>query len=188
MYRITSIFIFCAIFCDSCRINDTEVLFSTPKFSPPKRLAFTQLSGDVSTHDRFDKTDAYYVRSMQYALKPYKLDALQYVDCCLDFNNQNADEIKSICATNNVDGVLVAQLKFETLKNCNKTKNPDSEFDTEVEIKLYGSDGKLKIHTLHNTIKMQSYKQPPQPILAIKDGVSNAVRKLAIEINLERNP
>lgn len=188
MYRITSIFIFCAIFCASCRINQTEVLFSTPKFSPPKRLAFTQLSGDVSTHKRFDKTNAYYIKAMQYALKSYKLDSLQYIDCCLDFNNQESPEIKSICSNSQVDGVLVAQLKFETLKSCKKNKIPDSEFDTEVEIKLYGSDGKLKMHTLHNTIKMQSYKQPPQPILAIKDGVSNAVIKLANGINLEKNP
>ena len=188
MSHINNIFIFCAFFCAGCRINNTEVLFSTPKFSPPNRLAFTQLSGDVSTHYRFDETNAYYFKAMQYALKPYKFDTLKYIDCCLDFNNQNSQEIKNICAANNVDGVLVAQLKFETYKNCNKNKNPDSEFDTEVEIKLYGSDGKLKMHTLHNTIKMQWYKQPPHPILTIKDGVTNAVRKLATGLNLEKIP
>lgn len=188
MYRITSIFFFSAIFCANCKINDTEVLYTSKQYNPPKRLAFTQLSGDLSTHNRFDKTDTFYIKSMLYALKPYKLDSLQYIDCCLDFNNQNCEEIKGICQTHKVDGVLVAQLKFETLKNCSKLKLPDSEFETEVEVKLYGADGKLKMHTLHNTIKMQSYKVPPQAILAIKDGVSSAVRKLAHEINLERIP
>lgn len=188
MYRLTSILFFCTLLCASCRINDTEVLYTSKQYNPPKRLAFTQLSGDVSTHNRFDKTDAFYIKAMQYALKPYKLDSLQYIDCCLDFNNQSSEEIKRICDQNHVDGVLIAQLKFETLKNCGKLKLPDSEFETEVEVKLYGADGKLKMHTLHNTIKMQSYRVPPQPILAIKDGVSSAVRKLAKGVNLEHLP
>ncbi len=188
MYRILSILFLCAFFCDSCKINDTEVLYASKTLQVLKRLAFTQLSGDVSTHKLFDKTDAYYIKAMQYALKPYKLDSLQYIDCCLDFKNQNCEEIKSICAQNHVDGVLVAQLKFETYKNSRKQKMPDSEFETDVEVKLYGADGKLKMHTLHNTIKMQAYKVPPQPILAIKDGVGNAVKKLAREMNMERVP
>ena len=49
-------------------------------------------------------------------------------------------------------------------------------------MKMFDKNGKLLLHTLHNTYRENSYMLPPPPHRAIRDGTKGVLKRIAKEM------
>ena len=94
---------------------------------------------------------------------------------------EDKKNISEYCEKNNLDALLFTNLRFIR----GNIMHGGANYDAEVEMRLYNSQGVLLFSTLHNTYKGNSYFWPPSANTTARDGIKGAFKGLAKEMRLK---
>lgn len=126
------------------------------------------LSGDVDT----TIIQQYYANAIQEAATALGKRRFGDIKIYIDYDNADREEIKKICSTYELDGLLVGYMKFMS-----------SNTDVLVRLALYDEDGIEVTKAKHNTFTGNSYFLVPAYDRTIADATKGALRKIYANLN-----
>ncbi len=168
----------------SCGAMGTKTLYKTEtNFKKPTKIGFSQ----VANEDIMDKivrgSAKIYDSTMINQLATQNIKSNKIVIENFDgFQGVKTDEIKNICTNNELDGMILTQLKFLNVKYSSMFIPIGVSEDTEVEMQYFDANGNLLLHTKHNTHMGNSYWNFPSADKTVKDGTKGALGRIIKEI------
>lgn len=184
--RKTSTFflLFLAILLTGCSALGTKTLYRTKtNLEKPTKIGFSQLANEDIMNQIIKGSSEIYDTTMtnQLALQNIMSDKIELKNFG-GFEAVKADDIKTICAENQLEGFIVTQLKFLNIEYSYLFIEAGVSEDTEVEMQYYDADGNLLLHTKHNTHNGNSYWDFPSADKTVADGTKGALGRIIKEI------
>lgn len=173
-----------AIVLTSCGALGTKTLYRTEtNLSKPTKIGFSQVANE-DIMDKIVKGSAkIYDSTMTYQLTEQNIKSDKiFVGNFDGFESIKADKIKDLCADNQLDGMILTQLKFLNVKYSSMFIPIGVSEDTEVEMQYYDANGNLLLHTRHNTHMGNSYWDFPSANKTVTDGTKGALGRIIKEI------
>jgi hypothetical protein len=168
----------------SCGAMGTKTLYRTAtNFNKPTKIGFSQVANE-DIMDKIVKGSAkIYDSTMTNQLATQNIKSYKIVVENFDgFESVKVDEIKTLCADNQLDGIILTQLKFLNVKYSSMFIPIGVSEDTEVEMQYYDANGNLLLHTKHNTHMGNSYWYFPSADKTVTDGTKGALGRIVKEI------
>jgi hypothetical protein len=176
-------FLLVAIVVASCTALGTKTLYKSEATINIKKLAFAKLDGSTIVAKIFPQTNYVFGKGVTETFKAYNIDDVTPINREFPIVNPDKNTIAQICKQNNFDGLVVSHLKFINHRYTMYMQTT-SNWNTEVEMKLFDKDGNLVLAVLHNTSKGNSYVTLQTADRTIYDGAEGAVKRLAKELGL----
>ena len=165
----------------SCAAVGTKTIYSTNTRPSVQRIGYFTL-GNIDTLSMiYPETSLAFDSTISKYANIYSLDIPMKIKYTED-SQINNDIISEICRQNNLDALLITDLRFIHTTYTAFFVPIVSNYDTEVEMQLYDQDGTLLYATMHNTYKGNSYMMSPSAEKTIHDGVKGAFVRIAKEI------
>ncbi|MBL4745134.1 MAG: hypothetical protein JKY08_02075 [Flavobacteriaceae bacterium] len=168
----------------SCGALGTKTLYkSEGNLKKPTIIGFSQVVIEDMTGKIVQGNVKIYDSVMTSELTSQNIHSKKIVIDDFDgFDSINSGLIKSICSRNQLDGIILTQLKFFDVKYTSMFIPIGQSKDTEVEMHYYDRNGKLLLHTKHNTHKGNSYWNSPAVSKTITDGTKGALGRILKEM------
>ena len=184
--RNTSTFflLFLAILLTGCGALGTKTLYRTKtNLDKPTKIGFSQVANEEVMNQIIKGSSEIYDTTMtnQLALQNIKSNKIELKNFD-GFEGVKADEIKTICTENQLDGMILTQLKFLNVEYSFFFIQAGVSEDTEVEMQYYDANGNLLLHTKHNTHNGNSYWNFPSADKTVADGTKGALGRIIKEI------
>lgn len=181
----TFIFFIITAILTSCSVLGTRTIYkSNSGIEKATRIGFSQLAHEDIVEQIAKGSSLVYRNIMSGELSSRNI--LSNVILIKDFNkleSVNSNVIEKICRENMLEGIIITQLRFLNIKYSNLFIQPGKTFDTEVEMQYYNSNGKLLLHTKHNTKKGNTYFDFPKVERTVKDGIVGALTRIMEELD-----
>jgi hypothetical protein len=175
-----------AFLLSSCAAVGTSTLHNADEGIQIKKIGFNQLNNDSILFQVDSQTDEIFTQTVFETLDEYGLNNSQNFKTNLSFDYPDRIAIAQLCAEYDLDGFILARLKFIHVTYSMYALPIAQNFDTEVEMKLFSKEGKLIIRTMHNTLEGNSYMTPPPAFKTIQDGTRGALKRIARDLGLRR--
>lgn len=172
------------LFLTSCAALGSKTMFKSETPFEFKDVGYTTLFYSNELNKIFPNSDKLFFKAIQEECKRNVLDTLQYFEQKINYFTPSKEEIISLCLKHNLKGLIVPNLKFIGVTQSVYFIPIGKYIDTEVELKLYDSNGNLVINTRHKTMSGNSYAFNPTTDMTIRDGATGALRKLLKEYRL----
>ena len=165
----STLFIF-TLFFVSCAAVGTKTIYKTATQPTVQKIGYYTL-GNIDTLSLiYPETSLVFDSTIKKITNVYSLDVpLKIKPTTKSLTDKNA--ISEICKQNNLDALLITDLRFIHTTYTALFIPIVSNYDTEVEMQLYDKEGKLLYATKHNTYKGNSYIKIPTAEKTIHDGV-----------------
>jgi|GEM_PF-2956471 hypothetical protein len=173
-----------AIALTSCGAMGTKTLYRTESnLTKPTKIGFSQVANEDIMEKIVNGSTKIYDSIMTNQLATQNVRSHKIIVENFDgFDNINETEIKNICIENQLDGMILTQLKFLNVKYSSMFIPIGVSEDTEVEMQYYDANGKLLLHTKHNTHMGNSYWDFPSANKTVRDGTKGALGRIIKEI------
>lgn len=168
----------------SCGSMGTKTLYKSGRtLIKPTKIGFSQVANEDIMEKIVNGSTKIYDNTMTSELESQNIKSDKIVIENFDgFESVNENNIKSICAENQLDGIILTQLKFLNLKYSTMFIPIGVSEDTEVEMQYYDANGNLLLHTKHNTHLGNSYWDFPSANKTVSDGTKGALGRIIKEI------
>lgn len=172
-----------------CAAFGTKTLYKTSEKTTIRNFGFTELSID-SLHGvipkKYSNTKNVFNETIMASFKEKGFDSLRFSNHFFSFSNPDTTKIRELCSIQNIDGIILSQLRFGSYQSgtgaIGYVVSSLTALDTEVAMKLYDKSGKLLISTSHDTNMGNSYFWFPSQDTMVEDGTEGAVRRLIAEL------
>lgn len=149
----------------------------------PARVGYCQVAGEDKLNQLFDSTGSFYRQAIEADLTKRQIEPVFVeVKDYSDFHEINPADIAEICETNALDGFVIGKLRFVFISYSVTIIPLGQSQDTEVEMQYFSNNGKLLIHTSHNTYNGNSYPEMPIATKTVRDGATGAIKKIFKEM------
>lgn len=169
----------------SCAAVGTKTLYKTSDNIQVHKIGYVKLAGDTILESIFPQTDSIFSSSITKTFNEYGVNPVGIEDY-LPFESPGINKIRGICKEYNLDGLIISKIKFIHVTYSIYFIPYAQNYDTEVEMKLYDKNGNMLVKTLHNTLKGNTYKNPPSVNMTIADGAKGALKRIAKEMGLTK--
>ncbi|WP_147384084.1 hypothetical protein [Maribellus luteus] len=177
MRTIIKFIIISTLLC-SCAAVGTKTLYKTDEKVDISSLGYNSLDGDTILAKIYPFTNNIFDSTIIETLKEYSLDNYKSLDENITYQTPDIEKIKEICSQYNLDALLVSKLKFIYATQAIYFVPVSHNWDTEVEMKLFDKNGRLLYNTKHNTLKGNSYMNPPPVERTVHDGTKGALVRI----------
>jgi hypothetical protein len=155
------------------------------KIAKPSRIGFSQVANEEIMEKIVKGSTRVYDLTTTELLDKHNIASTKvYVDGFEGFDTADSNKIKELCTENNLDGMLLTQLKFLNVQYSSMFIPIGVSEDTEVEMQYYNADGTLLLHTKHNTHMGNSYMTFPAAERTVKDGTAGALGRVLKEMKV----
>jgi len=148
-----------------------------------RRLGYSQVASEIILNKMRPKTSTIFESAMEdyffdkaVNIQKYELMKFEYIE------DIDSSEVIQICNINNLDGYLCTQVVYKSIDNYDTILPLATSEDAYVEIKLFDNQGKLLIHTKHNTFAGNSYLGIPRAEKTVRNGTIGALKRIMKEI------
>ena len=168
----------------SCGALGTKTLYRTPSnLAKPAKIGFSQVANEDIMEKIVKGSTKIYDSTMTNQLASNNIQSSKIVvENFEGFEKVDKDNLKNICISNQLDGIILTQLKFLNVKYSSMFIPIGVSEDTEVEMQYYDANGNLLLHTKHNTHMGNSYWDFPSADKTVKDGTKGALGRVIKEI------
>lgn len=169
----------------SCGALGTKTLYKTEtQLQKPTKIGFSQLANERIIEKIVKESTEIYDSTMisQLSIQNIKSDKI-ILENFNEFESVEENEIKRICAKNNLDGIILTNLKFLYVSYSSMFIPLGVSQDTEVEMQYYDSNATLLLHTKHNTHTGNTYWNIPSADKTVADGTIGALQRILQEIS-----
>lgn len=175
-----TLFIFIFFFI-GCATIGTKTIYKTKVQPTIQKIGYCTLSNIDTLSLICSETAQVFDSTINKLLNTYSLDVPLKLEA---INNDviKKDEISKICKHNNLEALLITDLRFKYMTYMVLHVPVASNYDTDVKMQLYDKHGELLYVTKHNTYKGNSYMKAPTAERTICDGVKGAFTRIAKEI------
>jgi len=148
-----------------------------------KKLGYSQPASEDILNKIRQNTSNIYQSAVEafFADKAIKVEKHNLSDFKL-IDRVDTAEITKICHENGLDGYFCTQIKYKFVDTYYVIIPLGKSEDAYVEIKLYDNNGKLILHTKHNTFAGNSYMMAPKAEQTVRDGTFGALKRIIKEI------
>lgn len=173
-----------AIALTSCGAMGTKTLYKAEtNLNKPTKIGFSQVANEDIMEKIVKGSTKIYDSTMTNQLATQNIKSNKIIIENYDgFESINETKIKSICTDNQLDGMILTQLKFLNVKYSSMFIPIGVSEDTEVEMQYYDANGHLLLHTKHNTHMGNSYWDFPSADKTVTDGTKGALGRIIKEI------
>ncbi|MBP93026.1 MAG: hypothetical protein CMC55_02780 [Flavobacteriaceae bacterium] len=173
-----------AIALTSCGAMGTRTLYKAEiNLNKPTKIGFSQVANEDIMEKIVKGSTKIYDSTMTNQLATQNIKSNKIIVENYDgFESINETKIKSICTDNQLDGMILTQLKFLNVKYSSMFIPIGVSEDTEVEMQYYDANGHLLLHTKHNTHMGNSYWDFPSADKTVTDGTKGALGRIIKEI------
>lgn len=173
-----------AIALTSCGAMGTKTLYKTnTNFSKPAKIGYSPIANEDILEKIVKGSAKIYDSTMASQLAIHNIISDKIIVGKFDgFDRVNKEDIKNMCAENQLDGMIFTQLIFLNVVYSSMFIPIGVSEDTEVEMQYYDSNGNLLLHTKHNTHLGNSYLQFPSAERTVADGTKGALGRIIREI------
>lgn len=159
----------------ACETTGVRTLYKTRESVSLQNIGFVDLSNDSSLAKIFPPTNDIFKQTVPEAFENKGLKNVQYMPYLFNFDNPDAEGIKSACAQNNLDAILISHLRFINVAVNRYYRRAQIQHHTEVAMKLYDRTGKLLYNITYNTYYGNTYNTRPTAKMTIQDGTRGGV-------------
>jgi hypothetical protein len=177
-------FIVISTLLSSCAAVGTKTLYKTDEKVDIHSLGYNSLDGDTILSRIYPYTNNIYDSTIIETLNEYGIDNYKSLNENMTYQTPDIEKIKVICSQYKLDALLVSKLKFIYATQTIYFVPVSHNWDTEVEMKLFDKNGRLLYNTKHNTLKGNSYMNPPPVERTVHDGTKGALVRILKNMGL----
>jgi hypothetical protein len=168
-----------------CATTGVTTLYKTQEKVSIKTIGFADLCNDSSLTKLFPPTNDIFKQTLPIAFEEFGMKDVQHLDDRFQFQMPDTEAIKSACQKNNLDAILITNLKFinVSMRRGYGRMRGQADHHTEVDMKLFDKTGKLLFDEKYNTYYGNTYDQHPTARITIHDGTRGGVIAIMNDIN-----
>jgi hypothetical protein len=173
-----------------CATTGVTTLYKTKQAVSVKSIGFADLSNDSSLSKIFPPTNDIFKQTLPIAFEEFGVKDVQHLTDRFQFQMPDTEAIKVACQKNDLDAVLITNLKFINIamRRGYMRMRGQAEHHTEVEMKLFDKNGKLLFDEKYNTYYGNTYNQRPTAKMTIHDGTRGDIIAIMGDINPAAHP
>lgn len=182
----TALFVLLILLVTGCASLGTKTLYRSDTKPVISRVGYANLEGEAIVTKLFPQTSRVYSRTLTETFSNYNINEVIAAGHEFSVKDPDTAVIKKVCVEKGLNALLVTKIKFIRMSYTVYFVPVSSNWDTEVEMKLFDSTGSLLLAVTHNTAKGNSYFTKPTADRTIHDGIEGALTRIAKELGLPK--